>query len=416
MTGEKVADVIPVQPQRRVTLVLCTRDGAVLGSLPPFEVPVPWWQEVADVVAAARTVHGLDVVVLRLLSTSRASAPGGDVAYLAEVAAPPTVALMPWPDPTTELDHPLRQTWGRPGGPAADLAWADGVLAARGTPRTENAQQMRSWNLSSLWRLPTSSGATWLKVVPPFFAHEGRLLSRLNPTVGPPVIAHDGPRVLLEEVQGADQYDAAVPLLGRMVDLLVELQVEWQRRTEELLSLGAADWRPDALGAKVARTVERCVADLDAAVARRLELLVSTLPARFADVAACGVPETLVHGDFHPGNVIGGEDRLVLLDWGDIGLGHPMLDQAAFVERLDAPARAVVTRRWAARWREAVPGCEPERAAALLEPVGKLQRAAVYLMFLDNIEPTERVYHAADPADWLARAVAPGMVGRSSAF
>ena len=120
--------------QRRVTLVLCTREGAVLGSLPPFDAPVPWWQEVADVIAAARAVHGVDVVVLRLLSTSR-SIPPGDVCYLAELAGPPTVALLPWPDPTTELDHPLRQTWARPGGPAADLAWADEVLAARGTPR-----------------------------------------------------------------------------------------------------------------------------------------------------------------------------------------------------------------------------------------------------------------------------------------
>ena len=265
---------------------------------------------------------------------------------------------------------------------------------------------MRSWNLSSLWRLPTSSGVAWLKVVPPFFAHEGRMLARLDPAVVPPLIAHDGPRVLLEEVQGEDQYDAELPLLLRMVDLLVGLQVEWQSRTEELLSLGAADWRPEALGAMVAGTVERCAADLAAPVARRLESLVASLPQRFADIASCGVPETLVHGDFHPGNVIGDEDRLVLLDWGDSGVGHPMLDQAAFVERLDDADRAVVTDRWAARWREAVPGCEPERAAALLEPVDALQRAAVYLMFLDNIEPSERVYHAADPAEWLERAAA----------
>jgi hypothetical protein len=33
----------------------------------------------------------------------------------------------------------------------------------------------------------------------------------------------------------------------------------------------------------------------------------------------------------------------------------------------------------------------------------------MYRMFLDNIEPSERIYHAADPADWLARAAAlPG--------
>jgi hypothetical protein len=398
--------VTSVLPQRRVTLVLCTHDGTVLGSLPPFEVPVPWWQEVSDVVAATRALHGLDVVLLRLLSTSRPTMPGGDVCYLAEVAEPPTMALLPWTDPTTALDHPLRQTWARPGGPAADLAWADEMLAGRGTARTGPGQQMRSWNLSSLWRLPTSSGAVWLKVVPSFFAHEGRMLARLDPIVVPRLIAHDGSRVLLEEIHGEDQYDAPLPLLVRMVDLLVGLQVEWVSRTEELLSLGVADWRSEAIAARASDAVSRCAPGLDVSVASRLESLVAALPQRFSDIASCGVPETLVHGDFHPGNVMGDDQRLVLLDWGDSGVGHPMLDQSAFVERLDPADRAVVVDRWAARWREAVPGCEPERAAALLKPVGAMQLAAVYLLFLDNIEPSERVYHAADPAAWLARAAA----------
>jgi Phosphotransferase enzyme family len=398
--------VIDDLPQRRATLVLCTPDGAVLGSLPPLDVPVPWWQQAGDVVAAAREVHGLDVVLLRLLSTSRLTMPGGDVTYLAEVASAPNLELLPCNDPTIAQDHPLRQTWARPGGTTADLAWVDDVLAARGTPRTAPAQQVRSWNLSSLWRVPTSSGGVWLKVVPPFFAHEGRMLARLDPAIVPRLIAHDGPRVLLEEIAGEDQYDAAAPLLLRMVDLLVGLQAEWVGRSAELLSLGATDFRPDALLSMLAGTFERRAADLDPAIARRLESLVASLPQRFADLASCGVPETLVHGDFHPGNVRGDEQALVLLDWGDSAVGHPMLDQAAFVQRLDDGDRVLVTDRWAALWRAAVPGCEPERAAALLQPVNGLRLAALYQMFLDNIEPSERVYHATDPAAWLNRAAA----------
>ena len=53
-----------------------------------------------------------------------------------------------------------------------------------------------------------------------------------------------------------------------------------------------------------------------------------------------------------------------------------------------------------------MPGCDPDRARDLLAPVAALQRAAMYQMFLDNIEPSERVYHAADPAEWLTRAAA----------
>jgi len=401
---ERVDDVLPTLPPRHVTLLLCDGTGSVLGSLPPFDVAVPWWQEVSEVVSTARDLHRLDVTVLRLLSTNTPSSSSGDVTYLAEVAAPPDVALHPWTDLTTTDDHPLRQSWARPGGPAADLAWADAALIEQGTPRAGAAVQMRTWNLSSLWRLPTTSGWAWLKVVPPFFAHEGRMLATLDPTVLPPLIAHDGPRVLLKEVNGEDQYGAPPELLVRMVDLLVALQLEWIGRTDELRALGGADWRAPALGALAARTVERSAPALEVGVARQLESLIGSLPQRFADIASCGVPETLVHGDFHPGNVIRDEHRMVLIDWGDSGVGHPLLDHAAFVERLSPADLTTVVDHWSALWRQTVPGCDPDRARELLAPVAALQRAAMYQMFLDNIEPSERVYHAADPAEWLARA------------
>ena len=132
--------------------------------------------------------------------------------------------------------------------------------------------------------------------------------------------------------------------------------------------------------------------------------LVEGLPARFGAIEACGLSETLVHGDFHPGNVRGPDDRLVLLDWGDCGAGHPLLDRSAFLGAIPEGERAAVDSEWSRLWRETRPGSEPERAASLLEPVGALRQAIVYRGFLDSIEPSERVYHASDPASWLRRA------------
>ena len=55
------------------------------------------------------------------------------------------------------VKRPLsRAPWARPGGPAADLTWADAALAALDRPRSGPAQQVRTWNLSSLWRRPVS--------------------------------------------------------------------------------------------------------------------------------------------------------------------------------------------------------------------------------------------------------------------
>ncbi len=394
-------------PPRHVTLVLCTPEGRVLGSLPPYDVALPYWQEAADVIAGAKALYGIDVTVLRLLHVDRERASdGGPVAYLAQVEKPPAVELSPWSgDPTA--DQPLRQRWARPGGPQADLTWAEWVLADRGSPLTGPAEQVRTWNLSSLWRLPTAAGVAWLKVVPPFFAHEGAMLQRLqslSPTVVPPLIATDGARVLVDEIGGEDQYFAPLERLVRMVPLLVGLQVQWVDRVDELLAMGLPDWRHPSLAAMAEQAVERTADQLDAETRAGLAGLLSGLDDRFAAVARCGIPDSLVHGDFHPGNVRGDDERLVLLDWGDCGVGHPLLDQAAFLERLSPTDRTAVRSHWSQLWRDAVPGCDPGRAAQLLEPVAALRQAVIYDVFLAAIEPDERVYHATDPAAWLQRA------------
>jgi hypothetical protein len=395
-------------PPRQVTLLLCDREGRRLGALPPFEVGVPWWPEAEPVVAEARARFGVEVTVLRLVTAPVAErAAGGPVTYLAEVAGPPPRQLVPWPADAADplLDHPLRLPFARPGGPDRDLAWADARLCAAGRDRVGPAVQVKTWNLSSVWRLPTAAGPAWLKVVPPFFGHEGAMLARLDPAVVPPLIAAEGPRVLLADVPGEDPWDGPLPVLLRVLGMLVALQRDWVDRIDELAEVGAPDWRAGPFVPAVTDLVARTAGELDGDTVAALQALLDGLPDRFAAVAACGVPDTLVHGDFHPGNTRGSvEGRSVLLDWGDCGIGNPLLDQAAFLSSIGEPKREPVRAAWASLWRDAVPGSDPDRAAVLLAPVGALRQALIYRTFLDEIEPTERVYHANDPATWLRRA------------
>ncbi len=386
-------------PARVVTLVLCLPDGSVLGTLPPFEVALPWWQEVGPVVEAASAATGGPVTVLRLLAASGSDGCGGAVTYLAEVPQRPSTPLGAWTRPMP--DEPLRLPYARPGGPAADLAWADAALAATGRDRTGPARQVRTWNLSSLWRLPTDDGAAWLKVVPPFFAHEGAVIARLDSAVVPTLLAVEGPRALLDELPGDDLYEATGPMLLRMVSLLVELQVAWTTRLPDLLALGLPDWRAEPFAQRAADVLRRTADRLDAGTRQRCERVVDGLPQRFDDLAGCGVPDTLVHGDFHTGNLFGDATSLRLLDWGDCGVGHPLLDRAAFVPRVPASELDAVLAHWDDLWRTAVPGCDPVRATELVAPVACLRQAMVYDGFVRRIEPDERVYHRDDSVRWL---------------
>jgi Phosphotransferase enzyme family len=372
---------------RTVTLVLLDGTGAVLGTLPPFAVPVPYRQEVACIVDGARERFGIEVVVLRLM---RADGPA--VTYLAELAGgtvdTPLTSLTPvTPISVNTAPHPLRAPYALPGGPAATLAWAAGVLGP------VSARQLRTWNLSSIWRLEHASGTAWLKEVPAFFRHEGAVLgflARRFPGLAPTPIGVDGGRMLLADVPGEDRYRAAPDERLPMLAALHRVQLAAVGDLPALRALGVPDRGFATLAARMR------------AVATRYGYpdLLDGLDARLAEVDACGLPDTLVHGDFHPGNVRGS----VLLDWGDCVLGHPGYDLLRMVADLPAAQRVPLVAQWCDRWRVAVPGCRPERALAALEPVAALRNAMVYADFLDRIEPDEHGYHRDDVPFWLDRA------------
>jgi hypothetical protein len=393
-------------PPRTAELVLCTRDGALLGVLPAVPVRTPWWPDVEAVVDAARDAFGLEVVVLRMLDSERPRPHGGRVTYLVEVVEPLPAAAAgarrPWPGTLDE--QPLRLPWAVPGGPAADVAWAEDVLRRRRIERVGPGVQVRSWNLSSIWRLPLTEGrSAWLKVVPPFFGHEGDVLRRLQDGPVPRLLGHDGPRVLLADVEGEDQYDAPLPVLERMVDMLVDLQAAWIGREDELLRMGLPDWRGPALRGAIAALVDRRRAELPDDIVSVLDRFIAGLDDRFAAIATAGVPDTLVHGDYHPGNVRGTPFRLTMLDWGDTGVGNPLLDLPAFLGAIPPDAVASIRVRWIEAWRNRLPDADPGRAAALLEPVAAARQAVIYQRFVDGIEPVERRHHDADVIDWLGR-------------
>ena len=406
---------------RTVRLILCSAAGEALGSLEPFLVDEPWWPEVAEIVSAADERFGVRIVVLRLLTADGSRGmEGGDVTYLAELVGDRPAGLRLGPVDPGEVgpDDPLRMPWARPGGVDATLAWADRRLRELGRTRTGPATQVKTWNLSSLLHLPTGTTAVWSKSVPPFMGHEGAILAMVGetfPDLVPPLLASDPATrtVLLDEVPGEDLFDAKLPQLLEMVARLVALQAGFADRTGELLAAGLPDWRATAFARTATELVGRddVRSELDPDTLRALDGVVADLPRRLADLEACGLPETLVHGDFHPGNWRSGTDLPVLVDWGDSGVGHPLFDMSAFLTRIPAGDVDGVRNAWLDTWRALLPDADPGRAAELIAPVAALRQALIYRTFLDHIEETERIYHRTDPADWLREAAGGGGSG-----
>jgi phosphotransferase family enzyme len=372
---------------RTVTLILVDTAGRPLGALPPFEVTTPWWQEVGE--------FPPEFPVLRLLHGDRPAPPGGHVTYLAEAAGPPATLI------ATEVlsdHHPRRAPYAEPGGPAASVAWARESLAALGVPEV-TVHQQRTWNLSAIWRFDAKGvPVAWLKQVPSFFAHEPAalaLVAGVVPGLVPPLLAAGSEgRMLLAHVPGVDRYGAGAEVCAAIAEAFHPVQAHFAANPGELA--GIPGGRLDAAGfARVAEPYLDTVAGLGA--------LIDDLPRRLAEIAACGLPDTLVHGDLHPGNArTDDEGRLTIMDWGDCTVGNPAFDILRLAGHLNDPAELITA--WAYRWKQTVPGSEPRRAAELCRPVAALRGAAGYAAFLAAIEPSEHPYHAADVAACLAEA------------
>jgi hypothetical protein len=376
-----------------------THGSACAGMVGPFAVGIPWWAEVEPVAAHLEESLGVPVVVLRLLTVEGGDgARDGHVTYHAEALQPP--GTLP-PFDFIDDDHPLRLPWARASGVRELFRWAAEHVDLTGRPA-----QRKTWNLAGLFRLPTADGPVWLKAIPAFAAAEPAAIAafaEVDPGLVPAVLASAPGRLLLADVPGTDCWDASPQVVADAVHRLATAQARIGQLPDAI-----PDRRPQALAAAVSDL-------LDGPVAAELSIgelrAARSLQWRWEMLADCGLPDTVVHGDFHPGNWRSGDGALVVLDFADAHLGNPVLDGLRAIDFLPAGRRSTAASAWIAAWIAAAPRSRPAEALQVAAPLAHLAYAVRYQEFLDNIEPSEHVYHRGDPAAAIRQALASARDG-----
>lgn len=407
----------------RVVRAVVSRGPVWLGALEPFPVASPWWADAEPVTNHLSELLGTPATVLRLVDVVGGDAPaGGLVTYHVEVGELPPVDPGWQPVSADELvaiaaPDPRRAAYAEPGGPSVDLHWADTELGALDRPRTGIATQVKTWNLSCVHRIPTAAGPAWLKRVSAWQTPESVVIAAaaaIDPGLVPTVLAADAGagRTLVEHAVGEDCWSPDPLTVGQAVERWVAVQRELatDAARRRLLAAGVPDWSLSRMEERLTTTLLGPPSALPHPERGILGDLVEGLPARLAALADAGLSDTLVHGDFQGGNWRSDGSRLVLMDWSDASVSHPALDLVGLLAALPPDRRVATLDRWAARWRAAVPGCDPYAAAALVEPLHPLQAGLLYQRFLDHIEPSERRYHEGDPAT-MVRAAADRAFG-----
>jgi hypothetical protein len=261
--------------------------------------------------------------------------------------------------------------------------------------------QRKTWNLSCLFRLPTVSGTVWLKAIPPFAAAEPAAIAAfaaVDPGLVPAVLASAPGRLLLADIPGTDCWDPSPQVVENAVRRLVTAQAHIS-----LPARGLPDRRPEILAAAVRDLLDGPVGTELSPGELRAAL---SLQDRWEMLAGCGLPDTVVHGDFHPGNWRSGDGAPVVLDFADAHLGNPVLDGLRAIGFLPLGLRQTAAGAWIAAWTAAAPRSRPAEALRIAEPLAHFTFAVRYQEFLDNIEPSERVYHRGDPAAAIREALA----------
>lgn len=395
MTAVDMAAVIPDVDGTRVVVDDRRLPQVDLGDEP----------ELADAVAALSAKIGAEVVAVRSLR-------GREPSAVLETA--PVDGVRGAADPSTIDDeserrlaervldelrdpHPLRPPWAYAGWLDEMTAWIDGWVE-----RTGPVVQVRTWSISSIVRAPTRYGYVWGKAVLPLFAAEPaatRLVAERVPGAAPEVLASDAQAGLMltrhaGEPATDDERDDALRQIARV-------HVAFADDAQTLLAARIPDRRPGSLeqvfeGLCEASDVLELIGD------EEVERLRGTGPdvlRACEELEAFGIPSTILHGDFHLGNVLSSGGAPVVIDWTDAAVSHPLFDLATWYgSGLDGAEVG----RYVEPWRGHLDPAVLERALPAASVAGPLYHAKSYLEIRRAVEPTTR---------WQLEGAIPRLVG-----
>ena len=388
-------------------LMLPTNDGP---SLPTLELDCFADDELEAVRDAFEQLVGVRVAILRYLARSvDRESKRLDVVYALEPLeaawdAPPGAAWLDRSALTDELRNLApershvpaeRAPWAQEGWFAEASAWIESSLRALGRAPAGPFEQVRTWPLSAVLRVPTEDGRVYFKATStsPLFVDEGRVmqgLARLFPPSVPKPLAVDSARrwMLLDDMGASIGWGAPVEEREAVLGVFASMQVVSSGDLEALLAMGCIDRRPAWLARETSELIgdDECLAGLEEHEVARLRSLEPTLVELCHRLADGPVPDALVHGDLHLDNVARVRGSYVFFDWSDACVAHPFLDLIDVHREEDQAVRERLRDAYLSIWSDYG---SPEQLLALWRiaaPLASLNQAVSYRHIAASVE------------------------------
>jgi hypothetical protein len=291
-----------------------------------------------------------------------------------------------------------RVPWARPGWLGEVREWLE-VEVGRLGHAILGVDQQKQWSISSVLRVRTDGPDLYFKVSAPLplFVDEGpvtAMLAERFPGYVPAPLAVEPERgwFLLAEFEELVGWGAPLDVRCEVLARFAGLQQRSADQAAELIAAGCLDRRLDVLE----RQIDPLLADPEATARLQPEEIDELRRRVPAFHEACrrlgelGLPQTLVHGDLHVGNVARRDGELLYFDWTDACIAHPFIDLHSLQWERDEAERQALLDAYLGAWDGVVGPARLREAAALAAIVIPLHHAVSYRTIVAGLEPTAK--------------------------
>ncbi len=323
--------------------------------------------------------------------------------------------------------------WEQAGWLAEASQWIEAQVRAHGWQGTAPIEVVHQRPWSAFLRMETDHGSVYFKAPAPSYGYEAPLteaLGRWAPEVTVPLLATDLERgwilsteagvtlrALVRNVEQIEHWVRLLPHYG-------EFGIKMAGRVPELLALGMPDRRlsrfPD-LYAELLEDRESLMIGQELGLSpgehEQLQGWKPRVEALCEELAALGLPETLVHEELHENNVLFGDGRYVYTDWSDSSVGHPFFAwvvtrrSIAHWLKLDetGPDLQRVQDAFLEPWTRFAPRAHLASALDVAFRLGMINRSLSWHQAMARLAPEHRINYADNVPGWLQDFIQEGI-------
>jgi hypothetical protein len=277
-----------------------------------------------------------------------------------------------WQEPLFRIS---RSDWMLPGWFDTACAWIVDALRTAGLAAPSSIRQIRTWASSCVLEIATPQSKHYFKALP----ESGRVEHAVTQFLGGH-FPHSVPRLIA--VDADRRWLLLDACAGRKLEVIDNID-RWARAARHYGELQVA-CMSRVCDLEHACCPRRELELLPAAVSGQLGERIPNLAERCAELRACGIPDSIEHGDLWPGNIFVDAHDSAIIDWEDVGIAHPFLSIAPLIVGLGHAGLASpenverLEREYVSAFGSIAPPAELRRALSLVAPLSFLDIAVRY--------------------------------------